>query len=1403
MAYIVVCIATRWGSALGGINVFNTGLAQGIANILPQGSQCICVVEKAPGKQPNSKVTLLTLEFETKPVVDALIVEIKKRPSRDVEGMLVIGHDLKTGELAVDCAKELQLWFGRNTPVKSAIISHMDYVEYARRKGQALPEVIRRSQKQHAIVASADHAFAVGPLLANGFQSARSSRNDRVIALTPGSSNIRTEPENKNSLRFYIAGRLGLEDDQIKNGVLGVQAVIAAYREMNRRGQASRWTMRGHFYACGVDLEKDAELLDLLRKEAREANGFEIEAIPFSDDQEEVHRHLARSDVALMPSWHEGFGLAGWEALCAGVPLVCSSQSGLALLIDQLRRELSDADFRSIEPVQLAGGAPAGMPTAHDTDTLSEAITRVVENYSERKRAALSLALRIKRHFTWDRCAAELVAQVNWPWANSGDWFQRQQIAQRAAESSDRASGAAVVLEALEACETGNVEREWTLVCSALNFFSDVGSSAGIRDRQTLTLDLLTVGVAIADALKQKADAEKLPIVDTVFLDLCWRYMAGASRLARTFTEFAALFHTAMLEGIWGDGFLRREMLFYACRFEQDFDGRSEDLARHFLEPLAQHVNSDRSLRIRLARLSVVYPNIRRVIDSKDDNDFEAEFLRCKKALERPFDLSQLLEQSADIAPTALALSGLKPDPACQSIDQPIGFVKTLDPTNLVTKTWRGDKRLAAAMLTTAVSSAKVLAVLEAMAGDEEEAIRWAALDLAFSPVLRARLEAMEAAAGADRSLCSRLGTIVDRAVIFGGAHPWLAREFLNHYRNEHTSSNDGFKQIAKFTLTDFPQSRVLFGPPVESGDSVLSRPMHPEVEDARTRASEAVKRVLLVLPPISFGSALVRAASTTSTPPLGLGLLGTHLSQQGHDVQLADCHRFPHLANQVIERSKTFDLIGFNTVFSTVRSTRQMLNHIRGATQRPILVIGGPVANLNGWRFSGSDDSDRRNWDFVISRDAVGNLQRLVDSLKTPRPWPDGNGLHPNPYSTIVAFRDVVSEPQRDQEGDSESPQDIAWMKIRLDRRLYKGPDGQYEPGRTRDVRGRVHEAHIVMSRGCDWNCGFCTERRKLSKGERRRDVDSVLDEVRQLAMRHQNLRIQFIDDNLLPQIASPANASRVRIEEGVAWAERFLKGLRQIRDEQPGDLTWRGIFRLEDFAAYEAQGEQGGFLRVLSEAGCNMLAFGVESGNPDTRHSIKAGGREFSNDVITDLFRRLRAAGIFTKAYFILGGPKETALSTEETISFAVNSGASLAYFALYKDFVPAQRELSKDRGLGDAATASLLDYEQLMSTWDAAFSARIRRETVISDLGLSSPPVASEYQSYKKLAGMGFRFDDLVKYNDYHAKDGPAGEVLKRVTWNRPDEFFALVEKAYRSFYLRPEFVADFKQLVAAGY
>jgi radical SAM superfamily enzyme YgiQ (UPF0313 family) len=1116
-----------------------------------------------------------------------------------------------------------------------------------------------------------------------------------------------------------------------------------------------------------------------------------------------VHRHLAKCDVALMPSWHEGFGLSGWEAISAGVPLVCSSQSGLALLISELRSQLPEEALQSIEFVQLSGGSPPGMPNEQDIAAVSQAVRTVVADYSARKEAALTLARHVKRLFTWKQCASTLVGPLRWPLATSQDWWQRKRAADAEAGRHEDVANADMVLRALEASRGGKVEGTWELACSALILIGDRGK-ANLTERQTLRGDLLVIGSAIGSAIDSRPPQGSLPIVDTVFLDLCWRYLAAASRVARSFSDFTALLPSGVRAAIFGEGFLRRELLFYVSRFASEFDGTSDERAQAFLEPLSSMLASDRALAIRLARLTVVHPSMGRLMPA-DCADLESEKARCTKALSRLFDLSRLLEESPELASTALALSSLKPDPVRQSVDQPIAFVKRLGPGYVVAGSWRGDKRLSAAMMAVTLSSGNVLAMLESMAIDEEEAVRWAALDLAFSPILRARLEAMNEDAGHSKALTLRLGRIVDAAVTTGDGHPWLAREFLSHYLEEYTKPETGSAGVARFTLADFPKARELIGPVFGQDVGALARPMHPEVVGVHARAARCFKRVLLVLPPISVDPASRQGASKTCTPPLGLGLLASHLAQQGHDVYLADCHRFPELADDVKRLARTFDVIGFTTVFSTIRAAQQLLKEIRETTLRPVLVVGGPAANLDAWRYSAQNQDDLGNWDFAVSDDAVSNLQRLVDALKTTDPWPSGSGIFANDHSAKVSERDVSTSAQDGAVGQNLND-DHAWMRVQLDRRLYSGPQGQYEPGTTRDLRGRVHEAHVVMSKGCDWNCSFCTERRELSGGERRRDVESVLQEVWELAMKHPNLRIQFIDDNLFPQIASAVNASDIEREAGKQWAMKFLEGLKQIRAKLGGRFTWRGIFRLEDFAAYESLGPEGGFVRVLIEAGCNMLAFGVESGVEARRHSIKAGGREFTNDVIARFFRRLRNAGIFSKAYFIIGGKKEDAASTEATISFAVNCGATLAYFALYKDFVPAQGQLRQDRGVGATTTASLLDYKLMLPKWDDAFLAAAARKPsgqVMQTDSLRTPASAGERKTYQKLVKIGFSFRDLVKYNDYHAEIGPSGAVLQGVTWNRPDEFFGLVEMAYRRFYLRPEFVSDFRELVAAGY
>jgi radical SAM superfamily enzyme YgiQ (UPF0313 family) len=746
-----------------------------------------------------------------------------------------------------------------------------------------------------------------------------------------------------------------------------------------------------------------------------------------------------------------------------------------------------------------------------------------------------------------------------------------------------------------------------------------------------------------------------------------------------------------------------------------------------------------------------------------------------------------------------------------QVADQAVAFFRLYHPdAGKVKDHWRADKRVFAALATASLSTAAIIEALRHMAQDEDESIRWASLHLAFSPVLRRRLEAAVAAGSLplEAPLNVVLGEIVDTAVATDTGHPWMHREFLRHYLEERGRPNDDSGPVP-LTVLDFRVARWSIGPVVGEDAPRLRGAMHPEVADARTETLQAVKRILLVLPPIEV-EGTTSGASPTSTPALGLGLLGSHLAAQGHDVQIADCHRFPQLRAEVLRLARTFDVIGFNTVFSTIRSTMKLMVDIRKRTQIATLVIGGPAAKLDAWRFSTVHMEDAQaSWDFAIGANAVENLSILVASLKEAGPWPCAPGIVPNKQSWNVIGRglppDAVASIRLPRHAVLPEPMPVAWPHVVLDRRIYRFAGKQYEPGHTRSLSQSIVEAHVVMSQGCDWDCVFCTERRTRSGGEQRREVAHVLNEIHSLAQRHQQIRIQFVDDNLLPQLATETKQPPVRQTESLAWADDFLEGLAHLNQRPNGSFGWRGIFRLEDFFAYEVHFAPGSFIEQLRRSGCRMLAFGVEHANEEQRKRNKAAAHAIANDRIKDLFQRLRTANIFTKAYFMLGGSWESRETAQQTIDFAIESGASLAYFALYKDFAKAASLLSKEQDPKDERALGFIRYEQLLLNWDNAFAgAQEGAEHAVLPGGILFKQITQdELACYRQLAALGFRFNDLVKYNDFHDEGADGGQLLRAVTWDSPTEYFKTVEQAYRRFYLRPAFVRDYVTLLSQGY
>lgn len=1400
MAYVVAMLATRWGSELGGLNVFNKGLAEGMTQALPKGSRTICFVNQLPpvGSDSGAVELIEHSAFSATTLTEDIVKRCNEFEPETLLGILVVGHDTITGKVAIDCAKELSENLGSGFNVKSAVIGHMDYSAYAFKKDLSLEEVLERSTIQREIVANADCAFAVGPLLQRNFSSARSATHrprSPVRPLIPGVDKFKLRLHNlRVDLHIFISGRLNRADDPIKNSVLAVHALARAY-ERGREIDAEVWRARGHLFAWGVDQDSDQAVLTELKEIGSRDAAFTLHAEAFSDDQESLRQRLASCHVALMPSWHEGFGLSGWEALCAGVPLVCSHQSGLAMLIEDLKLQFTDIDFSSVKFVNIGGSTILGTPNPADVESFADALLEMMVNLEVRKKAAIELANLLNREFSWKRCASDLLEGTDWYLPGSVHWAYRQAVGQKQEESRQ------VLERILSDLPNLDLKEDWGDLTTAFNNLSDAGKSVSNESKADLLFKLRSIGSAIGSHMGADSAIEEAAR-ESGRMDVCWRFMAACSNICISFREFSESFPEAMLEVIWKDVFLTKELFYYASEFSYQFSEQASEIAPEFFKP-AQPLWETTLLPIRLARLASIYPNFRELFPNIESNlAFSLEEKRCMRVSREAHDIAQAIVDDPKLASTALALMTMGLEPARQVADQTVTFFKNYFPeAGKVKGHWRGDKRVFAAFATASLPTQVLLQVLHSMALDEDESIRWAALHLAFSHTLRRRLEAAMTAGSltVKGSLNEELGKIVDMAVGADMGHPWLHREFLTHYLEERASASEAAK-TSPFSVLDFPVARWLIGPVVGGTAPQLRGRTHPEVAATRTDTLQVVKRILLVLPPIDDDES---GASRTSTPALGLGLLASHLAAQGHDVQVADCHRFPKLRAEVLSLARTFDLIGFNTVFSTIKSTMNMLVDIRNRTHSTTLVIGGPAAKLNAWQFSTVHTEDAlTSWDFAVSTNAVENLSTLVASLKISEKWPRAEGIIPNLKSWNVVGRGIQERSSQQQLAPESS--EPAWSDVLLDRRIYRVGDSQYEPARTRSKSQTFHEAHVVMSQGCEWNCAFCTERKAKSKGEQRRKVEHVLAEIRNLAMQHKDLRIQFIDDNLLPQIASDALKNDINAKySGLAWTRQFLDGLESIKETAGDSFGWRGIFRFEDFFSYEE--ETSDFLGRLQRSGCRMLAFGVEHGSEDQRKKNKAGKEPVSNIKISELFERLRSKDILTKAYFMLGGTWETQETARQTIAFAIKSGVTLAYFALYKDFATATKTLSIEQHAGDPKAKGYIDYNRLTLDWDQAF---VKENSIADDRNgdckmTSGQITTEELEYYRQLSALGFQFTDLVKYNDYHNEEADGGNLLRNMTWGSPPEYFNTVQQAYRQFYLRKEFVEDYSTLLAYGY
>ena len=359
--------------------------------------------------------------------------------------------------------------------------------------------------------------------------------------------------------------------------------------------------------------------------------------------------------------------------------------------------------------------------------------------------------------------------------------------------------------------------------------------------------------------------------------------------------------------------------------------------------------------------------------------------------------------------------------------------------------------------------------------------------------------------------------------------------------------------------------------------------------------------------------------------PPLGLGYLVSALRKSNlSSVEILDSGRGLVNYDKFSEylRQKKPKVLGIQCYSFDVCIVNRMLKIAKDINPGIVTIIGGPHPTA----VPESVFSDFNNLDFAIrgegeisfplfmmyilsnDRKSLVNVPGLI--------YRSGDRTVVNEQSTIkdLDFWDIPSWDSMDPRRYSEQVQGA----------FYKG----------------LPVAPIITSRGCPYECTFCSNKILMGRVLRFRDIEKVVSEIQLLSTTYGVKEIQILDDNF------SMNKKRV-----LRFCEEIKKRRIEIHIAFPNGL------RLDSLDKE--------ILLALKDIGAYLITVGIESGSQRVLDHMK---KALKLDMIKEKVKLIKNIGLKVNAFFIVGYPAETKEDIEKTIRFARTLPLDIAHFSCF---------------------------------------------------------------------------------------------------------------------------------------
>ncbi|PTD93391.1 hypothetical protein C9439_08260 [archaeon SCG-AAA382B04] len=408
----------------------------------------------------------------------------------------------------------------------------------------------------------------------------------------------------------------------------------------------------------------------------------------------------------------------------------------------------------------------------------------------------------------------------------------------------------------------------------------------------------------------------------------------------------------------------------------------------------------------------------------------------------------------------------------------------------------------------------------------------------------------------------------------------------------------------------------VRVSPPLKEGVYAAPLQTYKEIK----KLVKKHMKILLIHPPAEEDLLFKKIIGLTPQP-IGLGYVAAAVENKGHSVELLDIpaqniskKELIISKKELIKKIRKFDPDVIGVYLATYRCQKglKILEIAKKYSNNAKTVCGGPHSTVTA-----EDLVKNQSVDYVVSGEAEQTFPELLETIDKNKNKYDVNG--------IVFCEDneaVSTDPPKKIEDLDDLPTPA---RHHFDMEKYT-------------LMNHLEIASIVSSRGCPFDCNYCSVPAIFGTECRLRSAEDIVNEIEEVNKKYGPDLFMFMDDNFDYSI------------------DRLWK-ICDLLEERDLDILW-------GCCSSGINSNNPGLLKRMDETGCKVLSYNLESGSKKSLEVMDPGISYESTKKDLELAGDL---GLIRILNIIIGMPGETRDDIIESIQFAKEVNPEFPLFFL----------------------------------------------------------------------------------------------------------------------------------------